>query len=71
MQAPQAPPNANELIRMTVPQLQDEVKKLNRKIDRLDNAIRTNPQNRQSNINRLAQLQATRTWIVNRIESKQ
>ena len=71
MQAPQAPPNANELIRMTVPQLQDEVKKLNRKIDRLDNAVRTNPQNRQSNINRLAQLQATRTWIVNRIESKQ
>ena len=71
MQAPQAPPNANELIRMTVPQLQDEVKKLNRKIDRLDNQVRTNPQNRQSNIDRLAQLQATRTWIVDRIESKQ
>ena len=71
MQAPQAPPNANQLITMTVPQLQDEVKKLNRKIDGLVNKIQTNPENKRSNINRLAQLQATRTWIVNRIESKQ
>ena len=71
MQAPQAPPNANQLIRMTVLQLHDEVTKLNKQIDRLENTVRTNPQNRQSNMNRLAQLQATRTWIVNRIESKQ
>ena len=66
-----APPNHAQLLLMNTEQLREEAQKLTRQIEKLSLQLKTCPEKRQQYIDRKAQLEATRSWITDRIESLQ